>query len=85
MRAFITVGLVKEDTSGEFVKYTSHSRGDMPPILAPVDSPLKEEFTLGELDCDSDDCESDDCDSDSDDGGDGSEDEGEGGDDNDDD
>ena len=85
VRAFITVGLVKEDTSGAFVKYTSHSRGDMPPILAPVDSPLKEEFTLGELDCDSDDCESDDCDSDSDDGGDGSEDKGEGGDDNDDD
>ena len=29
--------------------YTSHSRGSMPAILAPADSPSEEQFTLGNV------------------------------------
>jgi hypothetical protein len=42
--AFVKVGLVKA-SSGTFVEYTSHSRGDMLLILAPADSVRAEEFT----------------------------------------
>jgi hypothetical protein len=56
VRAFVKVGLVKE-SSGRFAEYTSHSRGEMPVILAPADSLSKDQFALGvgELDADSDD------------------------------
>jgi hypothetical protein len=42
--AFVKVGLVK-DSSGKFVEYTSHSRGDMLLSLAPADSVKAEDFT----------------------------------------
>ena len=34
---------------GTFYNYTSHSRGSMPVILAPADSPSEEQFTLGNV------------------------------------
>ena len=46
--AFVKVGLA-ELGSGRFVNYASHSRGSMPGILAPADSPPKEEFMLGNV------------------------------------
>ena len=46
--AFVKVGLAELD-SGRFVNYASHSRGSMPGILAPADSPPKEEFMLGNV------------------------------------
>ena len=35
--------------TGTFYNYTSHSRGSMPVILAPTDSPSEEQFTLGNV------------------------------------
>ena len=34
---------------GTFYNYTSRSRGSMPVILAPADSPSEEQFTLGNV------------------------------------
>ena len=34
---------------GTFYNYTSHSRGAMPAVLAPADSPSEEQFTLGNV------------------------------------
>ena len=45
MRAFVKVGLAVDD-AGDFVKYTSHARVAMPVMLAPVDSPSEDQFTL---------------------------------------
>ena len=46
--AFVKVGLAELD-SGRFVNYASHSRGSMPGILAPADSPPEGEFMLGNV------------------------------------
>ena len=35
--------------TGIFYIYTSHSRGSMPAVLAPSDSPSEEQFTLGNV------------------------------------
>jgi len=38
-----------DDDTGNFYNYTSHSRGSMPAILAPADSPSEEQLTLGNI------------------------------------
>ena len=45
VRAFVKVGLAESVDTGNFYNYTSHSRGTMPAILAPADSPSEEQFT----------------------------------------
>ncbi len=42
-------GLAVSVDTGTFYNYTSHSRGTMPVILAPADSPSEEQFTLGNV------------------------------------
>ena len=49
MRAFVKVGLAEAPDTDMFYNYTSHSRGSMPSILAPADSPSEEQFTLGNV------------------------------------
>ena len=49
VRAFVKVGLAESVDTGNFYNYTSHSRGSMPAILAPADSPSEEQFTLGNV------------------------------------
>jgi hypothetical protein len=49
VRAFVKVGLAVSIGTGTFYNYTSHSRGSMPTILAPTDSPSDEQFTLGNV------------------------------------
>ncbi len=49
VRAFVKVGLAESVDTGTFFNYTSHSRGSMPAILAPADSPSEEQFTLGNV------------------------------------
>ena len=49
VRAFVKVGLAESVDTGNFCNYTSHSRGSMPAILAPADSPSEEQFTLGNV------------------------------------
>jgi hypothetical protein len=34
---------------GQLYNYTSHSRGSMPAVLAPADSPSEDQFTLGNV------------------------------------
>jgi len=46
VRAFVKVGLAEYVDTGNFYKYTSHSRGS---ILAPADSPSEEQFMLGNV------------------------------------
>ena len=49
-RAYVKVGLAgKSVNTGIFYNYTSHSRGSMPTILAPADSPSEEQFTPGNV------------------------------------
>jgi len=43
---FIGLGMDAPINTGTFYNYTSHSRGPLPAILAPADSPSKEQFTL---------------------------------------
>ena len=49
MHAFVKVGLAESAETGTFYNYTSRSRGSMPAILAPVDSPSEEQFTLSNV------------------------------------
>ena len=49
VRAFVKVGLAEVVGTGTFYNYTSHSRGSMPAILAPADSPSEEQFKLGNV------------------------------------
>ncbi len=49
VRAFVKVGLVKEEESGKFVEYTTHSRGNMLLALTPPDSVKKEQFKLEDV------------------------------------
>ena len=46
---FVKAGLAESVDTGDFYNYTSHSRGSMPSILAPADSPSEEQFTLGSI------------------------------------
>ncbi len=45
VRAFVKVGLAEHPDTGTFCNYTSHSRGTMPEILAPADSPKEEKYS----------------------------------------
>ena len=47
VRAFVC--LAESVDTGDFCNYTSHSRGSMPAVLAPADSPSEEQFTLGNV------------------------------------
>ena len=49
VRAFVKVGIAESVDTGNFYNYTSHSRGSMPAILAPADSPSEEQLTLGNI------------------------------------
>jgi len=49
VRAFVKVGLAESVDTGNFYNYTSHSRGSMPAIPAPADSPSEKQFTLGNV------------------------------------
>ena len=49
VRAFVKVGLAESVDTGTFYIYTRHSRGSMPVILAPADSPSEQQFTLGNV------------------------------------
>ena len=49
VRAFVKVGLAESVNTGNFCNYTSHSRGSMPAVLGPADSPSEEQFTLGNV------------------------------------
>ena len=42
-------GFAEAPDTDMFYNYTSHSRGSMPSILAPADSPSEEQFTLGNV------------------------------------
>ena len=49
VRAFVKVGLMKEEESGKYVEYTTHAKGNLLLALTPPDSVKKEQFKLEDV------------------------------------